>query len=107
MIFKDSGPGPTSVKASLIDKAPPVSKIVPVVRMSISSAPGLWLASKTAWRKEPSPLSAVLLTVKTAASAADGAAIVQSNRPALNPLTARVMVCCFIINFGSHWNRLS
>jgi hypothetical protein len=36
----------------------------PEMLKAIVSAPGLLLASKIAWRKEPAPLSAVFVTVK-------------------------------------------
>src|SRR5262249_38810357 len=59
-------PGPVMVRALVMSNSPLVKAMVPCMpgAKTIWLAPGLPLASRTAWRREPSPLSARLLTTK-------------------------------------------
>src|SRR5262245_65970845 len=61
-----SAPGPSMVRASVMLNWPLVRGIVPFSpsAKAVVSAPGWALASRTAWRNEPSPLSARFRTVK-------------------------------------------
>src|SRR5262249_36947051 len=58
LIESSPGPGPLTDRESVITNWPLVSVMVPVTEKPMVSDPGAALASSTAWRSEPGPLSA-------------------------------------------------
>ena len=67
---------PSIVTGSVISGRADAGEMVwtpaPGIANTMMSAPGFALASRIAWRSDPAPLSAVLVTVSVAAAAPDG-----------------------------------